>query len=61
MRVLPATIQETAMTHDPPDSYYEHDYADDYLDNSPYCECDLEPYEEEEASNTCSSCGKLLS
>ena len=27
---------------------------------SEYCECNEQPYEEEEASNVCSACGKPL-
>lgn len=27
---------------------------------SPYCECNEQPYEEERASGTCSACGKPL-
>lgn len=33
---------------------------DGFEDEGPYCTCDLEPTEEEEMSNTCDSCGKLL-
>jgi hypothetical protein len=36
----------------------DHDYDDD--DGNPYCECGLEPYEEEQAANRCACCGKLL-
>jgi hypothetical protein len=36
-------------------------YQEDFEESWPYCTCDLEPYEEEEASNICSACGKLLS
>jgi len=32
----------------------------EYFDDSPYCECDLEPTEEEMASMTCSCCGKQI-
>jgi hypothetical protein len=34
---------------------------DDALENEPYCICDLDPTEDEDASNTCACCGKLLS
>lgn len=38
-----------------------HDAMDDILDDdSPYCQCDLDPIEDEEASNCCSCCGKPL-
>lgn len=29
-------------------------------DGDPYCQCGNDPYEEEEASGVCSSCGKEL-
>ena len=38
--------------------YDDDDYCDD--EDSPYCECDLEPIEEEEASGVCFCCGKPL-
>jgi hypothetical protein len=28
--------------------------------DSPYCECNEQPYEEEQASGVCSACGKPL-
>lgn len=31
------------------------------LDDSPFCECGNDPYEEEAASGVCSACGKELS
>lgn len=39
-----------------------HLYEDDFDQGEdwPYCECGEDPYEEEEASNICSSCGKAL-
>lgn len=40
----------------------QHLYEDD-LDQGedwPYCECNEQPMEEEEAFNVCSSCGKPL-
>lgn len=36
------------------------DFADETDENWPYCECDLEPTEDEEASNCCSACGKAI-
>lgn len=30
------------------------------LDDSPFCECGNDPYEEEAASGICSACGKEL-
>lgn len=30
------------------------------IENQPYCQCDLEPTEDEEASNVCACCGKLF-
>jgi hypothetical protein len=29
-------------------------------DDSPFCECDLQPIEDEDASNQCFCCGKPL-
>lgn len=41
-----------------------HDAArhelDDEADDSPFCECQLEAMEDEDASNCCSACGKPL-
>lgn len=38
------------------DRAYGHDDDDD----SPFCECQLEAMEDEDASNQCSACGKPL-
>lgn len=38
----------------------EYGAPDEDEDDSPYCECHLEAMEDEEASNTCSCCGKPL-
>jgi len=41
----------------PDDVDYDRDLA-----SSPWCECDLPgPDEEEQASNTCKACGKVIS
>jgi len=34
--------------------------ADDLVDDSPFCECQLEATEDEDAANQCSCCGKPL-
>ena len=41
----------------PPD---DRDWYEDEDDDSPYCECNEIPTEDEDASNTCASCGKPL-
>jgi len=33
---------------------------DEQDDGDPYCQCGNDPYEEEDASEVCSACGKLL-
>lgn len=44
------------------DEFYGFDDPDFDIDDesSPYCTCDLEPTEDEEASNVCACCGRLL-
>lgn len=36
------------------------DDVDDFAQDYPYCLCDNEPTEEEEAFNVCSACGKPI-
>lgn len=35
-------------------------YQEDFEESWPYCTCDEQPMEEEEAFNVCSSCGKAI-
>lgn len=46
------------MENDDPTTFA--DFADETDEDSPYCECNLEATEDEEASNKCSACGKAL-
>lgn len=36
------------------------EYDNEPEDDSPFCECQLEAMEDEDASNQCSACGKPL-
>ena len=52
-------LDRETMRKDMERAIYEREEESD--DGNPYCECNEQPYEEEEASNICSACGKLLS
>lgn len=52
--------KKTPRTDTYPGGYDQMDMDEIELDDSPFCECGNDPYEEEAASGRCSSCGKEL-